>query len=165
MAFEEVNKFTCVLFTDRNNETDYVDVFSGDDCGAQIGRLGGRQEFSLGNRWCPVQHGMILHDLLHVLGLEHMHQHPKRDDFVNIYWENIIEGVEPLYARIDDERFENFNTPYDYESVMHFGNVTFSKNKKKTLEALDDDFKDKIGQRKALSEGDVKRINRMYSCA
>lgn len=108
---------------------------------------------------------MILHDLLHVLGLEHMHQHPKRDDFVNIYWENIIEGVEPLYARIDDERFENFGTPYDYESVMHFGNVTFSKNKKKTLEALDDDFKDKIGQRKALSEGDVKRINRMYSCA
>lgn len=94
LAFEEVNAFTCVLFSDRTNETDYVDVFSGDDCGAQIGRMGGRQEFSLGNRWCPVQHGMILHDLLHVLGFEHMHQHPKRDEFVNIYWENIIEGVE-----------------------------------------------------------------------
>ena len=52
----------------------------------------------------------------------------------------------------------------DYESVMHFGNVTFSKNGEQTMEALDDEFKEKIGQRRALSEGDVRRINRMYEC-
>ncbi len=161
---DEVNKKTCIRFVERKNEADYVEVFLGTNCGAQIGYLGGRQEFSMSSRWCPVQHGMVLHDLLHILGFEHMHQHPKRDNYVDIFWENMIDGVADLYERIDDDRFENFETPYDYESVMHFGNVTFSKNGEQTMEALDDEFKEKIGQRRALSEGDVRRINRMYEC-
>ena len=36
-----------------------------------------------------VLQGVILHELLHLLGLSHEHQRPDRDTFITIHWQNI----------------------------------------------------------------------------
>ena len=55
-------------------------------------------------------------------------------------------------------------TAYDYESIMHYGDYSFSKNGKKTIVTKDLKMQNVIGNRKGFSQLDVIQINRMYKC-
>ena len=55
------------------------------------------QVVSLG-RGC-VQHGIVLHELLHVLGMWHEQSRLDRDQHVRILWHNILLGKEDQFAR------------------------------------------------------------------
>lgn len=39
-----------------------------------------------------VDYPTVIHELMHVIGFIHEHQRDDRDGFVNIVWENIING-------------------------------------------------------------------------
>jgi len=45
----------------------------------------------LGDGYC-LEKGAIIHELMHAVGFWHEHQRPDRDDWVNILWDNIIDG-------------------------------------------------------------------------
>lgn len=52
---------------------------------------------------------------------------------------------------------------YDFDSLMHYGNYAFSKNRKPTLVALKNP-KLQFGRTLKLSKTDILQLNAMYDC-
>lgn len=93
-----------------------------------------------------------------------MHSHSDRDQYIDIKWENIQKSAFPNFDTVDPEKFSNFGTGYDLYSVMHYDKKSFSKNGENTIVPRNLRYKNIIGQRVGLSNGDAKRINNMYKC-
>ena len=97
-AMNDIECRTCVKFIERQSERDYVHILPGEGCFSMVGHQGGgAQVMSLGIG-C-VYHGVILHELLHVLGIWHEQSRKDRDNYVKIAWENILAGKEDQFAR------------------------------------------------------------------
>ena len=59
---------------------------------------------------------------------------------------------------------DSLGTPYDYDSLMHYGQSYFSKNGQMTIKTHNTKDQHRIGQRVGFSEIDKKQINKMYKC-
>lgn len=59
--------YTCVRFIPRTNQYDYVQIYSGNGCSSNMGRIGGKQRVSLKKSGC-LSKGTIMHELIHALG-------------------------------------------------------------------------------------------------
>ncbi|CRK86709.1 CLUMA_CG000542, isoform A [Clunio marinus] len=162
-AMKGIEKYTCIRFVARSWEKDYIKIKSGDGCSANMGKQGGEQEVSLANNGC-MSKGIVQHELIHVLGYDHMHSHFDRDRYVDIKWENIKPNVKSNFDKVNPRWFGNFGTTYDLYSVMHYHGKAFSKNGRETIVPRNRNYARIMGQRKGLSSGDVKRINNMYKC-
>lgn len=46
---------------------------------------------------CLLEKGVILHEILHALGMFHEQSRPDRDDYVNLYRDNIWDGETNLF--------------------------------------------------------------------
>jgi hypothetical protein len=94
-----------------------------------------------------------------------MHTHTQSQKYIKLIPKNIPNfNDNKNYFLNDAKKVSSFNTKYDFYSIMHY--PPFSKSGKRLIRPLKqymyyDDF---MGQRKALSEGDIKRINNMYQC-
>ena len=75
----------------------------------------------------------IEHEFLHTLGIGHTQSRSDRDQYVSISWENIKEHVEINFEKVNNKYWSNFGLPYDYTSVMHYGQNAFSKNGNPTI--------------------------------
>ncbi|CAF4782402.1 unnamed protein product [Pieris macdunnoughi] len=106
------------------------------------------------------KHGTVVHEMLHTIGFYHMQSTYDRDNYVEIVWENIKSGHEHNFAKYNNDTVTDFGVPYDYNSVMHYPEVAFSKNGNKTIIPLQENVK--IGQRLGMSESDVVKLNKMY---
>jgi hypothetical protein len=152
---------TCVRFVVQTSQVDYLEIINGTGCWSWVGRMGGRQELSMGTGcfW----EGTPAHELIHAIGFDHMQTSVERDNYVKIMWENIRPGHEYNFKMVNPEIFSNFNTTYDMRSLMHYRRSSFSINGRDTIVPIDPSYLDIIGQRR-ISDGDVTRINRMYLC-
>lgn len=75
-------------------------------------------------------------------------------------------GYEHNFNTYDDNRITDLNTPYDYESVMHYAPFSFNQNENvPTITTKIPEFNTIIGQRLDLSATDLERLNRMYNCS
>ncbi|CAH2089069.1 unnamed protein product [Euphydryas editha] len=151
---------SCIRF--RPNKTDeHVVIIMGSEsgCYSNVGLSGGKTQVLNFAKGCFV-HGAIVHEMLHTIGFHHMQNTYNRDDYVKIVWENIEKGMEGNFEKYSNNTVTDFGVPYDYESVMHYQETVFSKNGNKTIIPLQEGVK--IGNRNGLSEGDVKKLNRMY---
>ena len=63
-------------------------------CRSYLGRIGGEQTISIGSG-C-LQTGVVIHEIMHALGYPHEHNRPDRDNYINIHWDNIQEGIKIL---------------------------------------------------------------------
>ncbi|XP_047476395.1 low choriolytic enzyme-like [Penaeus chinensis] len=66
---------------------------------------------------------VIIHELMHILGLHHAHQRADRSDFIKIYEKHVIPDA-LFNFRISHN--ETFGIPYNIESILHYGERAFS---------------------------------------
>ncbi|OWF49562.1 Zinc metalloproteinase nas-4 [Mizuhopecten yessoensis] len=104
-----------------------------------------------------------MHELTHAVGFFHEQSRYDRDKYVEVRWENIMDGKDRDFVAESRNILNTLNAPYDYGSIMHYGAYTFSKNGNPALKALFDD-KGTMGQRDGFSAVDIWKINKLYSC-
>ncbi|XP_061090165.1 hatching enzyme 1.2-like [Conger conger] len=158
-AMKTFNTETCIRFVPRSYQRDFISIESRDGCYSYLGRTGGKQVLSLAKYGC-VYHGIIQHELNHALGFYHEHTRSDRDQYVKINWENVPPRTIFNFQKQDTE---NLNTPYEYTSIMHYGRTAFSTNGLDTITPVPNPNQS-IGQRSNLSEGDIQKIKKLYSC-
>ncbi|KAG7259680.1 hypothetical protein CRUP_021685 [Coryphaenoides rupestris] len=154
---------SCVDFKPYEGEANHLSFTKLSGCWSFVGDLKGGQNVSIGGG-CDSR-PIVEHELLHALGFYHEQSRSDRDDYVHIWRDQIIEGKERNFNKYEDDFITDLNTPYDYESVMHYRPLSFNKNATvPTITAVIPFFNDVIGQRLDFSALDLTRLNRMYDC-
>lgn len=183
-AMDEWEKETCLHFVTKNPaepSTSSVNCVNftasnGDGCYSDtIGMQGGEQVVNLGSSDCHT-HGMIMHLIGHVVGFWHENSRPDRDSYVLIVADNVDEGrrQDLMKFRGDGKEYASSGLLYDYGSIMHLNPLTFSKcgdacpcptlvlrNPERYIEQ----DCPVIGQREALSAGDILKTKTFYGNA
>jgi hypothetical protein len=143
-------------FPVRTNEPNFVTFRRGAGCSSNIGRRGGEQFVNVGPA-CTA--GNIIHEVGHTVGLWHEQSREDRDLFVTIQFANILPGAETEFTQhiVDGDDVG----AYDYGSIMHYPRNAFSVDRndpaKETIVPIDATAQ--IGQRTALSAGDIAAAN------
>ncbi|HBR97546.1 MAG TPA: hypothetical protein DD979_09235 [Gammaproteobacteria bacterium] len=145
--------------TDANADSykDYVVFTDSDGCASYVGRNGGAQEIWVS---ASCNTGGIIHEVGHAIGLLHEHTRNDRDQHIVINYDNILEGKEHNFA-IPSVNANDMG-PYDYGSIMHYGAYFFSASGEPTISPIHDTTGITMGQRIALSAGDITAVDRLY---
>jgi hypothetical protein len=138
--------------------SDYVRFVDGTKTNSPVGRQGGPQVINLLSS-APM--GSVVHEMGHSLGLWHEQSREDRNSKIKVHKENITDA--------DEFNFDQHITDgddigaYDFGSIMHYSKTAFSSNGKDTIEALVPLPAGVVmGQRNALSAGDVNAIHTLY---
>jgi hypothetical protein len=132
-----------------------------DRCGVHHGE----HKVRVGPR-CDV--GNIIHELGHVVGLDHEHLRPDRDEWIDVHFDNIKPDARDYYRntfQTENAGIFWYRDTYDFGSIMHYSE--YSQNfaidpSKPVMTALKPHPGVTIGQRNGLSEGDVLAVLRIY---
>ncbi|EDO44565.1 predicted protein, partial [Nematostella vectensis] len=164
-AIDEFHKNTCLRFKARTTETDWVLFIYKSRCWSKVGLIywkPGYQEVSLGPG-CNVK-GIVIHELMHAIGFWHEHRRPDRDQYVEVLWENIQDGMQEYnFNKLGYDDVDDLQVPYDYDSIMHYHSKMYSKNKQDTIRPIRS-ANNTLGQRTGFSAVDIREINTLYDC-
>ncbi|XP_053444824.1 astacin-like metalloendopeptidase [Nycticebus coucang] len=160
-AFAEFERYTCVRFVSHQGQRDFISIIPMYGCFSSVGRSGGMQMVSLAPACLRKGRGIVLHELMHVLGFWHEHARADRDSYIRVNWNEILPGFEINFIK---SRSSNMLTPYDYSSVMHYGRLAFSRRGLPTIIPLWASSVH-VGQRWNLSASDITRVLKLYGCS
>ncbi|XP_074655437.1 zinc metalloproteinase nas-13-like [Tubulanus polymorphus] len=156
-------KTQCIMFRPRlSSDTNYLFIKRySKSCSSNVGMVGGRQVTKLADGCVNVQ-GIILHEMMHVIGFMHEQTRPDRNKYIFVKWRNIKESAWWNFRLLPADSVDMLDLPYDYGSLMHYGDSYFAKEKgSKTIEILEPNVK--IGQRERFSDLDLKKIKKLYA--
>jgi len=160
-AISDYHKYTCLRFTARKSESNYISFYNGKGCNSPVGMYG-RNRISLESNGCQNK-GTILHEIGHSIGLHHEQGRADRDKYVTINYNN-IDGPW-AYAFNKKKGVDSLGTPYDLKSMMHYSSTAFAKRGRKTITTIDRSKQgliDTYNRITGFSEMDIKQINLMY---
>lgn len=141
----------------QDQATDYIEFVNGPACASWVGKQGGKQALWVASQ-CTA--GSVIHEIGHALGLLHEHTRADRDLYIEVNRDNIAKGKEHNFNIVESSTREL--GPYDYGSIMHYGEYFFSNNGKQTLVPIGSPAGTVVGQRVTASEGDLAAIDRLY---
>ncbi|GFQ73639.1 zinc metalloproteinase nas-13 [Trichonephila clavata] len=97
LAMRDIMMKTCIRFVPKKSYSNaFIFIEPGIGCRSSIEKLlSGKISIS---RVCNSK-GIIIHELMHVLGFHHEHNRPDRDEYVKIIWENIKEECKSDYLK------------------------------------------------------------------
>jgi len=106
----------------------------------------------------------VAHELGHCLGLLHEHQRPDRDRYVKILWDNLDKKCLNQFVSHDNPLYLEESFPFDYKSIMSYGQYTCTKDDElPNMLALDDDWNFRIGPSSWFpNELDREKIRAIY---
>ncbi|KAH6934703.1 hypothetical protein HPB50_027218 [Hyalomma asiaticum] len=162
-AIRQIEDNTCVKFVPYDYELrDYIYIVPLKGCYSYVGRVRGEQTVSLGKGCLYI--GTIVHELLHALGFFHEHSRRDRDDYLQIFLNNVQPGFRNQFEKLHFYG-RNMLTGFDYNSIMLYGSTAFAinakspsmltKNGSRIIEAY---------QKGGLSNADIERIRLVYGC-
>ena len=148
---------TNIRFRQRTTEANFVTFVPGGGCSSQVGMRGGEQFITLGAN-CTT--GNTIHEIGHTVALWHEQSREDRDNFVTINRANIQAGLEHNF----DQHITDGDDigRYDYGSIMHYPRNAFAINPAIDTITPKPNPNVAIGQRDALSAGDIAAINSIY---
>ncbi|MEM9494558.1 MAG: M12 family metallopeptidase [Pseudomonadota bacterium] len=158
-AIEELNSRTNLNITPKWTVQNHVHFIKDADMIAagtsKVGRGRIYQRIRLNDN---VGADTIIHELLHAAGFWHEQSRADRDEYIEIKWENIIDGKESNFDKhVSDGRQV---TPYDRNSIMHYSGYAFSKNDEPTI--VDATTGEPVVRPGGLSPYDIDGINSLY---
>lgn len=162
----------CSWFRRKPPECNPVEMGSDQEgCFAHVGYYGASwQTYNLGEG-CR-QLGTALHELGHVLGLEHEHERGDRDTFVEVMLRNVRHGTRHNFVFRPWRQGAAKDLPYDLSSIMHYDRWAFAITRDyrnlstATIRVKRGDQWGNcaIGQRSQISPGDVLTVSAVYQC-
>ena len=131
-----IGRRNCITFKKQKDEKNFLKILNGVGCDSFIGKLKTQMSQPLNlNRLKKINclnKATIAHELVHALGFDHEHNRPDRDDWVDIDFDNVINRVSNWdFKKIDSTQFKDLDTPYDYESIMHYHSYAHAINNSK----------------------------------
>ncbi|XP_066915045.1 hatching enzyme 1.2-like isoform X2 [Clytia hemisphaerica] len=161
-AIAEYNQKTCIRFVPKTSrDKSWIEFMHGGGCYSMIGRVGGKQQISLGNG-CGSK-GVAIHEMMHALGFFHEQSRRDRDEYVSIQWQYIPGNIRYNFEKYRHGQADTLGAPYDKKSIMHYSNKAFSINGKPTIVSRSD-RNEILGQRDGLSVIDIKQLRKLYQC-
>jgi hypothetical protein len=150
-----------VDFRPRAGESSYVHIFSGTGNWSYVGRVGGRQDLSIYN-WN--YRFIMAHELAHALGVWHEQSRPDRGSYVQINYQNISQTACSGSCSHNFDIRGTAHGPYDFDSVMHYGQYAFSSNGLPTITVLppNEQWQPLMGHVSHLSVGDAALMVSLY---
>ncbi|MHC1780085.1 MAG: M12 family metallopeptidase [Bacteroidales bacterium] len=129
-AIAAIELKTNLKFIQSVSDPHYISfIWDKDGCSSYVGRKGGRQRLWLAD-WATT--GTVIHEILHAIGLEHEQSRPDRDDYIIVVDTNIIKGNENNFEKMSKGDVEPADK-FDFNSIMLYSSIAFSKNDKPTL--------------------------------
>uniref|UniRef100_A0AAR5PJX2 Metalloendopeptidase n=1 Tax=Dendroctonus ponderosae TaxID=77166 RepID=A0AAR5PJX2_DENPD len=167
-AMRHWENHTCLKFIERN-KTENVDFifFTEKPCGccSFVGKRGiGAQALSISENCAKF--GIVVHEIGHAIGYYHEHTRPDRDNYVQVFTQNIMKGQQANFHKLPTGRVISLGQKYDYNSIMHYARNTYSINGfLNTIQPIPLGIKPPgIGQRVGLSAGDIEQTLILYNC-
>jgi hypothetical protein len=161
-AAEHIKQHTggCIKFVERGSATGkVVRMYFGQGCWSYMGVVNsGVQDLSLGSG-CEY-FGTVVHEMLHAVGFDHEQNRPDRDQYLTVYLNNV-----------DPSQRNNFNptpggrtfTSFDYNSIMIYGEYSFSMNRQKTMVAKNGTpLTDPFAKPQGMSPSDDYQVKAFY---
>merc|ERR1719244_238023 len=108
--------------------------------------------------------GLIVHELLHNLGVGHTQKRPDQKENIIVNWENIQESdsAKYQYTMCEGDRCLTLGTPYDCMSIMHYEDWGFTNGNGPTMTPLDPENCDLSSSKNVLTSNDITLLKKMY---
>lgn len=164
-SLKKIEAATCLKFVEgANSQGHYIHVKNAadDGCWSYVGYIHKIQDMNLGNG-CEWE-STIIHEFLHAVGFQHQQCSYERDTYVEVHLENVEDKHKHNFDKYTKDEVTNYGTRYDYDSIMHYGDMAFSKNGQPTMVAKLMPEGANMGKAEEMSPTDIYKINAMYKC-
>ncbi len=159
-AMAEIEAVCNVQFVPRDGEPGFIRLIASSSSNSSpVGYGGGGNAINIVSwSWRFI----IVHELMHSLGINHEQSKPGRNQYVTINWDNIQEGREHNFAGSGLPVL-----PYNFESVMHYSSCAFticSCSSCPTISARPEyaGAESLMGNRSYMSDGDAGTLAFLY---
>ena len=165
-AIEHIENVTYLNFIEQTTAGSNRIIFSpisGDTSFSYVGKQSTRpNSITLSN---DADSGIIIHEILHSLGLFHEHCRTDRDNYITIHYDRI----DPKYTYAFDKYIDSYTDGgydigvFDFNSIMLYGSISFPidpDNPEPTITKKDNSIF--FAQRTSLSNGDIRALNYIY---